>query len=261
MLQLLFPDISEDNALTIAQRVRDLCQSLSAKLTLPAVEDLESVDPTYALFMEQFQKLQIEDVPIAYVLPPQHTNLIGYRSMILDLEKLREQKLDTSEKVEEFCKKNLDVWVLMNQNTQKSKKYTKGICQNLHLVPGDSVVPTVTIHLHKIDCDGNFCNKNESEGEQLDAINVFGGFQEFYFVKQNESRPCFRLCIQKGAPPPADPTSGIVLHLEEKEAPVPVVELDEECDEERISPKEAFTLWKSRFVTLFMSPAVLHFFR
>jgi hypothetical protein len=259
--QSIFSDISEENAMTTAQRVRDVCQSLSAKLTLPAVEDLKMVDTKYALFVEQFRKLQIIDAPISYVIPPQIANLIGYRSMMLDLEKLKEQKLDTYERAEEFCQKNLDVWVLMNQNTQSSKKNSKGICQNLHLVPGDSVVPTVTIHLHKSHCEGNFCNKNESEGEQLDAINVFGGYQEFYFMKRNENKPCFKLCFQKGVPPAPDPTSGIVLHLEEKETPIPVVELDDECDEDRISPEEAFRLWKSRFVALFMSPAVLHFYR
>ena len=231
-------------------------------MTLPAVEDLERVDPKYAVFMKQFQKLRIEDAQIAYVIPPQHTNLLGYRSMMLDLEKLTEQKLDTHERAEEFCKNNLDVWLLMNQSTQNSKmKSSKGICQNLHLVPGDSVVPTVTIHLHKSDCEGNSCHKNESVRQQLDAINVFGGYQEFYFMKQNEGKPCFRLCFQKGVPPPADPTAGIFLHLEEKETPIPVVELDDECDEGRISSEEAFRLWKSRFVALFMSPAILHFYR
>lgn len=247
--------------MTIAHRVRDFCQALSAKLTLPAVEDLVEVDPKYALFMEQFKKLQIEEMPISSVIPPQHTNLIGYRSMLLDLEKLREQKLDTQEKVEEFCKQNLDVWNLMNQCTENRKNNSKkGSCQNLHLVPSDSVKPTVTIHLPRSNCNGNSCNKNEPDGEELDTVNLCGGYQELYFMKQDDKKPCFRMCIQRGSAP-AEVTSGIVLHLEEQETPVPVVDLDDECNLERISPEEAFRLWKSRFVALFMSPAILHFFR
>jgi hypothetical protein len=257
---LNFLDINEDNASITAERVRDLCQSLSAKLTLPEVEDLVSVDPKYSLFMEQFRKLQIEEMPISSVIPPQHTNLVGYRAMLLDLEKLREQKLDTGEKVKEFCIGNLDVWHFMNRSKQQSKKNANSFCQNLHLVPGDSVKPTVTIHLHNSGCVGNVCNKNEPNAEELSAVNVCGGYQEFYFIKQNEKTPCLRMSIQKGTPT-QEATSGIVLQLEEKEIPVPVLELDDDCDEERISSEEAFTLWKTRFVALFMSPAVLHFFR
>lgn len=210
--------------------------------------------------MEQFRKLQIEEMPISSVIPPQHTNLIGYRSMLLDLEKLREQKLDTWEKVKEFCIDNLEVWDLMNLSKQQIQMNTNGFCQNLHLVPGDSVKPTVTIHLHNSACDGNSCSKTESNREEPNTINVCGGYQELYFIKQNDdtNKPCLKMSIQEGAFT-QEVTSGIILHLEEKEMPVPVVELDD-CDE-RISSEEAFKLWKSRFVALFMSPAVLHFFR
>lgn len=256
------PDVTEHNVQVLAQRVGDLCESLNAKLTLPAIEDLEGASPKYTLFMEEFRKLQIEDKPISSLIPPQHTTLIGYRAMVLELERLRKHKFNTPERVEEFCKVNLEASGLWNQNTLTRIKNANlaSICQNIHLVPGDSVKPSVTIHLHKENCDGNLCKRNEALGVKSDAVTVCGSYQEFYFMKLCDSKPCFRLCIKKGDQELED-TAGIALQLEEKELPVPIVELDDKGSEERISPEEAFKLWKLRFVALFMSPAVLHFFR
>jgi hypothetical protein len=229
----------------VAERVRNLCQSLNAKLTLSSVH-LEAIeDPQHEIFMEHFAKLQIEDKLIKNVLQPNASSLVGYRALILDKQRIYSQSLRTPNQVHHFAKQVEGASLFINN--YKTQIFHRDV-QKLHLVPGDSDCPTLTI------CLTGRVFTSRLDSVEPECLTICGNIQEFYITRKNDLRPSFRLCIQKG-PQEFDSSIGRVLNLVCKESS-PVVDLIEDAG--HIFPDEAIHLWKRRFIALFASPALMN---